>query len=695
MKKALPILMLFMAISFVGFSQYYYLPWINAGTNPGGLNNDAEQPATAGWTAICNPSATPIWSSTVTIPFTFNFNGAPVTQYKVSTSGILTFTTSAGTAPSSTSATIPNAAIPNNSVCVWGLSGFGANDSIKTKTFGTSPNRQHWVQFVSYDCPSATGWTYWSFVLEETTNKIYIVDHRSYNAPLALTLGIQINSTTAIQVTGSPTIGSNATTTADPSPVDNTYYEFIYGTQPANSVALLNIAPTTGTSASYAVVPGNITITGNVKNIGSTGIAANGLTIKYNDGVSTVSYVYPNAVASMANAAFTIPTAYAPAAGPHNMKVWVELTGDSNHNDDTLATVLTGADFMPVHKVTFEEETGTWCGWCVRGFVFLDSIAHSSYGANCELIAVHDADPMTVTAYDAGATTMPGFSGFPSIEVDRKVIDDPSYIFDEYTAHIGDFGIADITVTPSFNWATRALTVSAAAHFAVPVAPATGAYNLALVIVEDSVHNTSGGTWDQHNYYSFQSQNIALSGAGHNFQTDPQVIPSAQMWYNYVGEAILGSYTGTSGSIPVTVVSGATQNYTFPAYSVPAGSNPVHMRAIVMLINTTTGQIVNSNHGVLSPTGVTEISNSVAGFNVYPNPFSTTSNVNFNLKNESNVTVTVGDVLGQTVMNVFSGTMAQGDHSIAVNGTNLPAGIYFVTLKAGENTMTQKISIIK
>ncbi|MBL0071768.1 MAG: hypothetical protein IPP34_08130 [Bacteroidetes bacterium] len=79
-----------------------------------------------------------------------------------------------------TSQLLPSALIPDNSVCVWGLQATGANDNIVVKTFGTAPNRQYWIFFTSYSIPGNTaGWTYWSIVLEETSNKIYLVDQRT------------------------------------------------------------------------------------------------------------------------------------------------------------------------------------------------------------------------------------------------------------------------------------------------------------------------------------------------------------------------------------------------------------------------------------------------------------------------------------------------------------------------------------
>ena len=90
MKKLLLVLAVVTGISTAAFSQYYYVPFMNIGQNPGNLNNDAEQPAVTGWTSIQATSATPVWSPVATIPFTFTFNGNSYTSLKASTSGVVT-----------------------------------------------------------------------------------------------------------------------------------------------------------------------------------------------------------------------------------------------------------------------------------------------------------------------------------------------------------------------------------------------------------------------------------------------------------------------------------------------------------------------------------------------------------------------------------------------------------------------------
>ena len=142
---------------------------------------------------------------------------------------------------------LPSANIPDNSICLWGMYA-ATGDNIMTKTFGSAPNRQHWVQFNSFSEDGIKeGWTYWSIVFEETTNNIYLVDQKTLcveggsacTGNIALSGGIQIDATTAIQITGSPNLQSNAGN--DYTVKDNSYYTFFYGTQPDYDLAAIKL----------------------------------------------------------------------------------------------------------------------------------------------------------------------------------------------------------------------------------------------------------------------------------------------------------------------------------------------------------------------------------------------------------------------------------------------------------------------
>ena len=123
---------------------YYFNTIFSAGQNPGNLNNDPEEPLgfTAGYDALISANAAIGYSPIQTIPFVFDFNGAPVISYKVSISGVLTFTTSTTLLPSSTNDTIPNSSIPNSSIMIWGLQKQLGDDAIAAQTYRNEPNRQ-------------------------------------------------------------------------------------------------------------------------------------------------------------------------------------------------------------------------------------------------------------------------------------------------------------------------------------------------------------------------------------------------------------------------------------------------------------------------------------------------------------------------------------------------------------------------
>ena len=674
----------------VGFSQYYYLPFIGANQNPGALSTDVEYPSgggqASGWTTILGPAVTtPGWSPATTIPFTFLFNGAAATSFMASSTGIVTFTSSPGAAPASTPSALPNAAIPDNSICIWGLNISGTNDIACTKTFGTAPNRQFWVQFNSSTYNGQTSsYAYWSIVLEETSNNIYIVDQRS-SGTAALSLGIQLNATTAYSVAGSPAVAAHAGT--DATPADNTYYTFIQGTQAANDIALTTVAPAIG-QASWGALNSTKTISGTVQNYGSAAITA--FTAKYSDGTIVSQNFTGLNIASNGTYNFSFTTPYTIATtGQVPLKVWVELTGDVNQTNDTLNSGIKGYSFLPTHKVVIEEGTGTWCGWCVRGAVFMDSI-NNVHPSTTVLIAAHNGDPMTDATYDAGIGTL--ISGYPSILVDRAVyIGDPSDIFTQYNAHINDFGLADLTITPTFNTGTRAATVVVDTKMASSFANNTTAndYRVAVVFTENNVRGTASG-YDQHNYYSSQSQNLPLVGAGHNWQTEPATVVAANMKYDFVARTIQGGFKGLANSLPNTLVAGTTYSNTFN-YTVPAGYNENNMRVHAILIDAKNNIIYNANTANLTATfGIKSIVAGKQEFSVYPNPVENVLNLDLKLEESDNVSVTIMNSLGETVKTKSFGKVSTGSSVLTLDLSDLASGAYVISVSTSKGLASNK-----
>lgn len=247
---------------------------LNTG-NPGGVKTSTD-PTTTGGTKILlhndgGSASTNYWSAKATLPFAFNFYGAPVTKFIVSKNGLLSFdTVQAGTAVNSAlnvNGALPNPLLPPNTIAYfWEDFGPALNsgDDVYQFTFGTAPNRQCWVLNYSYKVGSQSSFAYWAVVFEEGTNRIYVVDMNYASTPSSYsgTVGIQVNALTSYQVTtplngtmGSPDIimGPGSTGAAD-----NEYYQFDYFGAGACTppFAFLSTA-VTATSASISWMPGS------------------------------------------------------------------------------------------------------------------------------------------------------------------------------------------------------------------------------------------------------------------------------------------------------------------------------------------------------------------------------------------------------------------------------------------------------
>lgn len=85
----------------------------------------------------------------------------------------------------------------------------------------------------------------------------------------------------------------------------------------------------------------------------------------------------------------------------------------------------------------------------------------------------------------------------------------------------------------------------------------------------------------------------------------------------------------------------------------------------------------------------------------YPNPFNPTTNIRFTLPVHSYVNISVYNLIGQLVNELFNGDLSSGSHVVSFNASNLSSGIYFYSITAnsestGENfRLTKKMTLLK
>ena len=79
----------------------------------------------------------------------------------------------------------------------------------------------------------------------------------------------------------------------------------------------------------------------------------------------------------------------------------------------------------------------------------------------------------------------------------------------------------------------------------------------------------------------------------------------------------------------------------------------------------------------------------------YPNPFNPSTNINFSLKNASNVELTVYNAIGEKVAQLVNEKKEAGNYSVSFDAKKLASGIYLYSLKAGSNYAVKKMNLIK
>lgn len=648
------------------FAQYYYTPHFGEGQNPGNLNNDDEvivgNGPPAGWTSIhAGSAASPEWTASVNIPFSFSFNGAVAASYKVSTSGVLTFSTSPGTAPSYTNAALPSASIPAKSVCVWGLSGTASNDVISHKTFGVSPNRQHWVMFSSYSFPEgpSNAFTYWSIVLEETSNKIYIVDHRYVYGNPKLTIGVQVSSSEAVQVSGSPNVQS--VTQGDITATDNAWYEFIYGTQPAWDASVTSL-----TTADFLATATPVTIAGKLENRGSNKLTSIKMNYSVNGASAVSSAISGISVSSYATYSFSHPTQWTPpASGTYEIKVWAsDLNGnaDVNASNDTLTYFINvgvkAKQRLPLH----EEFTSSTCGPCASANASLQPILDAN-ASKCTVVKYQmnwpgAGDPY----YTAEGGSRKSYYGVPAVPYMRVDGDNVYSNPGGYTAS----NLNNHYSSPSYIEISGYFNVNGTTVKAEALANPVGSFNsknlvMHMVVIEKETHD-----------------NIATNG---------------ETKFEHVMKKMLPNEKGTA----VTLRSGnaviVSETYTFPSGNTVEEFSD--LAVVVFVQDKITQEVLQSGYLVNSPTGVMASTNALNTVNIFPNPSEGFFNIQYFLEKNSEVEISMYNSMGVLVASNNQYSLPAGTYTQTIDASMFSAGVYWVNISTGDRVESKRIIITK
>ena len=252
---------------------------------------------------------------------------------------------------------------------------------------------------------------------------------------------------------------------------------------------------------------------------------------------------------------------------------------------------------MPV----IEEITSTSCGWCPVGFDALENLSEK-YGEKVAFIAIHRnfqySDPMQVADYNEITS-----ESYPNSYFNRggeDVYPSESNLDNLITNDFEDvpYGMVEL----SARWNDEEMTsidFETNTKFALKMTNAN--YGVALVLTNDGLKGSSA-TWSQANYLSHYP--------GYESFTFWYNAPSSVtgVVFNHVAVAAWNIKNGFDGSVKTSFEAGESMkfNYTADISKKTVIQDKSKLKAIALLIDRSTGHIINAAHTTIKPMGVEE-----------------------------------------------------------------------------------------
>lgn len=301
----------------------------------------------------------------------------------------------------------------------------------------------------------------------------------------------------------------------------------------------------------------------------------------------------------------------------------------SGDNSSAVARVRVMAN-PPMHQTLMEEFTGTWCGYCPRGFAAMEYIRENypefvvaSYHSGSGDVA----DPMEVTQ------DFPVYvSGFPSASLNRSYTCDP-YDGTETYADLPVPVVGDIealnkvptawAVNVSHEWES-ADVLTAKAEVTNVTGFKDGNYKIAYLLVADGLTGTTA-RWYQTNYYYSNVANPAYVDELKAFFRGGEYGKSkVRLTYNDVVVSAEGIY-GIEGSIPSSLGVDEKVEHTlsFDLKDIPSSMDvdPNKLRVIAAVVDAR-GNVLNcskdevNDHGSVGVSGIGDENAPVEYFNL-------------------------------------------------------------------------------
>jgi len=469
--------------------------------------------------------------------------------------------------------------------------------------------------------------------------------------------------------TGSYTVTAGGNTVASGGEFESeeiTYFQT--GPQAALDLAGLSIG------LPSVVAQGNQTITGSLRNFGTTAISSFTLNYSIDGGAPAVAQAINANIAPGAIYNYTHNTPWNATTGSHTVAVWAtNLNGstDGNTANDMVSTSVNVATQTVQRKALMEQFTSSTCPPCASleanwGVSTFANANPNMPGSNQAAIKYHlnFPSPGNDPSYNPDANTRRTYyavNGIPNRFMDGTSFNSTAASALTDAQNRPAFMLIQSSYTISGNTVNASVTVTPYANF-------TGSHKLFIAVVEDS-YNYAASTTSQ-DVFKYVMRKMMPNGNG---------ITLANL---VAGE-------------PQTF----TQSYTFSGPPVAQNgynlwTNLDNCTLLSFVQNVSTKEVLQADFaGISAPVSVAE-NELDRTTRVFPNPTNGILFVDYELPAGETAQVEVFNMVGERVINTTRST-GNGLQRETLDISSLSEGVYFVNISAGGLRATRKVTLTK
>lgn len=427
-------------------------------------------------------------------------------------------------------------------------------------------------------------------------------------------------------------------------------------------------------------------LAGTITNRGLENITEVELSVEYPDGPQTFTYDGLD-LATGESIAFDLEQDYELSEGDNNLVIEVKSINGGQPDEEScnsyVSRTLLGVVPAEGKGVVVEEGTGTWCGWCPRGEVFMNRLS-AKYPDHFIGVAVHNGDPMAVSGYDG----QHGFAGYPAATVNRKSSDTGFGVISDlegpFLQYIGEEARATMEVGAVMEDGPGLVRFSIEVTANVPL---NRLYRLALILTEDDLTGTSPA-WAQANFYAGGGQ-----GPMGGYENRPNPVPAFDMEYDHVGRAVPLGFSGDNNAFADGLMPGESIILEY-AYAIPDSWDMDKMHVIAALIdvsrnidNATSVTMEEAlDRGLITSTTEIEYLSDVA---VSPNPVQDELTVIMRSTQDTEMLVSLTDMMGRAI-SAESIIVQAGYNTYQRDVNGLQSGAYMVVMESADGMETVK-----